>query len=143
MADALFSIELDTTAADAALASLPDALHALTMEACRLTAEAIVAEAQGRLKRQLSPAYTGDVEAGITTRVSYDGDGYVVLSDDERLPNLPLYLEKGTRPGQRKNFARTPAFPFFYASIELEVNAHERRITDAMQQAASQTGLGE
>jgi len=142
MADPLFTIDVDTTPVEAALTALPTTLHALTMDACRVTAEAIVNEAKSRLARQISSMSRGDAVAGISTRVSFDGDGYVVLSDDDRQPNLPLWLEKGTKPGKRHNYARTDPRPFFYASIELEASAHERRIEDAMQQAADDSGLG-
>lgn len=135
--------DLDIVPAVQALDRLPDAVQARVNEASQVTAEAIVRDAKARLARQLSSNATGETVAGIHAVKAYDGNGYVILADNDRMPNLPLWLEKGTRPGKRRNFARTPAFPFFYISIESEVGGHERRIHDAMQQAAVVTGLGD
>lgn len=146
------TFDLDTTAVDAALATFPDVLRRTVNAACETTANAIAAEARNRLSRQLKGTSIArknrpdlgqnmSVE-GIRTKAPYDGNGWLVYSDREPFPNVELWLEKGTRAGKRRNFARTPAEPFFYVSIALEVNNHERRLIDAMQEAASETGLG-
>lgn len=142
MAD-LFTVTVDALALDEAITRMPEVLAALVLEACKETAEAVVREAQGRLRRQLGPNATGETAAGIHAVKSFDGNGYVILADNARMPNLPLWLEKGTRPGKRRNFARTAPRPFFYTSIELEYSAHERRLQDAMIEAAAEMGMGE
>lgn len=138
----LFSGEVDSAAVDAAFTALPALLKAHCDDACRITAQAIVTEAKARLQRQIGPQSTGQTVAGIEAKPAYDGNGWVVLADNERMPNLPLWLERGTSPGKRRNYARTAPRPFFYASIALEAVAHERRILDAMQASASDVGLG-
>lgn len=139
----LLSIDVDIAPLTAALRALPEAVRVETADACRITAEHIAREARARLQRQLGPGATGQTVAGIIAEPAYDGNGYVVMADRDPFPNLPLWLEKGTRPGKRRNFARTPPRPFFYASIELEAGAHERRIVEAMQDAGGDVGLGD
>lgn len=140
---ALFQIDVDTSAAADAFRQLPEAVRRHTLEACRHTALSIVREAKARLSRQLGPNATGKTVAGIDATPARNGDGYLLLVDREPLANLPLWLEKGTAPGKRRNFARTPARPYFYSSIALEVGRHERRMDDALREAAADTGLGD
>lgn len=142
MAD-LFTATVDASAVDRAITDMPEVLAALTIEACRVTAEDVVTDMHGRLERQLSGDSTGETAAGIHAQLAFDGNGYVVLADNARMPNLPLWIEKGTKPGKRRNFARTTPRPFFYASLEVAAGPHERRIVEAMQTAATETGLGE
>jgi hypothetical protein len=148
----LMTIDVDTTAVVRALRALPDAVQKHVNDASAMTAQAIVHEAQARLRRQVGSAAhgqrsgrasTGQSARSIYAKPAYDGNGSVVLADNEDQPNLPLWLEKGTRVGNRHNFARTPALPYFYVSIELEMGAHERRLADAMGDAADETGLGD
>lgn len=142
MADS-FTLELDATALSQAITAMPAALQKRVLEACKTTADRIVRDGQARLRRQLSSSATGQTVAGIHAQLAYDGNGYVVISDNPRMLNLPLWLEKGTKPGQRRNFARTAPRPYYYTSIEAEAGAHERRIVDAMEQSASDVGLGQ
>lgn len=135
--------DLDIAPAVRALDAVPDALQARVNDASRVTAEAIVRDARARLQRQLSPNSTGQTVEGIHAVPAYDGNGWVLLADNDRMPNLPLWLEKGTRPGKRRNFARVAPRPFFYVAIEMEVGPHELRIRDAMAQTATVTGLGD
>lgn len=137
------ALELDLAPLTQAITKMPDILRELVMEASRITAENIVREAKGRLARQLGPGATGATVAGIEAKVAYDGNGYVVLADRDPFPQLPLWIERGTKPGKRRNFARTIPRPFFYPSIELEAGSHERRILQAMRDAAQASGLGE
>lgn len=141
MADAI-TMTLDTTALEQAITAMPAVLQTHVLTACRETAERVVREAKARLQRQLGPFATGETVANISVIPAYDGNGYVVLSDNPRMPNLPLWLEKGTRAGKRRNMATIRARPFFYASLALEAGGHERRILDAMQESAEAVGLG-
>lgn len=135
-------IDLDLTPLQQAISAMPEALRERVMDASKTTAENIVREAKGRLQRQLGPDATSATVAGITSQPAFDGNGYVVLADRDSFPNLPLWIEKGTKPGKRRNFARTRPRPFYYASIELEAGSHERRVIQAMQEAAQVVGLG-
>jgi hypothetical protein len=141
--DPLFSFDLDTAPLDRVPTEFPDALHVALMEDCRTTAEYVVHEAQARLRRQLGPGATGETERGIYAKPAYDGNGWVVLADNARMPNLVLWIEKGTRAGKRHNFARTEARPYFYASLEMAVGPHERKVLGTLARVASEKGLGE
>lgn len=132
------TIDMDSTALLRDIAALPERMRVRFMRASQTTAQALEREMKARLQRQLSPSATGATVASITHRVAYDGNGYVVLTERNPYPNLPLWLEKGTSPGKRRNFARTQRRPFFYASIELEAPGHERRIRDAWNDLASE-----
>ncbi len=132
------SIDMDASGLLRDIAALPERMRVRFMQASRETAEALEREMRARLQRQLSPSATGATVASIVHRQAYDGNGYVVLTERNPYPNLPLWLEKGTQPGKRKNFARTQRRPFFYASIALEAPGHERRIKDAWNSLASE-----
>lgn len=132
------SMDMDASGLLRDLAILPERMRARFMQASRETAEALEREMKARLQRQLSPSSTGTTVASITHRIAHDGNGYVVLTERQQFPNLPLWLEKGTQPGKRRNFARTQRRPFFYASVELEAPGHERRIISAWNELASE-----
>lgn len=132
------SIDMDASGLLRDIAALPERMRVRFMRASQQTAQALEREMKARLQRQLSPAATGATVASIEHREAYDGNGYVVLTERNPYPNLPLWLEKGTQPGKRRNFARTKARPFFYASIELEAPGHERRIINAWNSLASE-----
>ncbi len=138
----LFTFDVDTAPLEAAFDTLARSLQVRLNDVSGDTAQRIVREARARLRRQLGPNATGQTERGITAVPAYDGRGWVILSDNDQLPNLPLWLDKGTRAGKRHNYARTAARPFFYISIELEASGHERRVIDAMQDEAESSGLG-
>lgn len=133
-----FSVQADNSALLRDINALPERMRARFMRASQQTAQALEREMKARLQRQLSPAATGTTVASITHRVAHDGNGYVVLTERQQFPNLPLWLEKGTQPGKRRNFARTQRRPFFYASVELEAPGHERRIKDAWNDLAAE-----
>lgn len=112
------------------------------------TAHAIVREARARLSRQLGPDATGRTEAGIDiTRA--DRGGYIVGSGRNPMPNLPLWIEKGTRKGTRITRGRArsggnmKARPYFYESAELEELPHLQRVVDELQAEIDAEGLGE
>lgn len=149
----LLTIDVDTAPLERALRDLPEALQRRVNDASEQTAHAIVAEMKARLARALKGTSVSTKSRpdkgqnltlqGITTKPAYDGNGWVVLSDRDPFPNDPLWIEKGTRVGRRHNFARTAAEPYFYVSIELEMGGHERRLEQAMHDAAAETGLGD
>lgn len=149
----LLTIEADLAPLARAFSSLSTQLQARVNQACQETAEAVVAEAKSRLGRQLkgtsvatktrSDLGSNMTVEGIHAQPAYDGNGWVVLSDRDPFPNVPLWLEKGTRVGKRHNFARTPPESYFYPALILQVAPHEQRVLEAMQAAANETGLGE
>lgn len=148
----LLTIDADLSTLERAFASLPTVLQARVNEACQATAEAVVVEAKARLARQVKGTSVATKQRadlgqnltveGIHAQPAYNGNGWVVLSDREPFGNVPLWLERGTRVGERHNSARTPPESYFYPSIQLEAGSHEARIEEAMQHAAAQTGLG-
>lgn len=135
MADSV-TIKIDATALTAALERLGPTALRYTLPACRVSADRIVAEARARVARA-----TGETAGAIRAEPSYNGDGYVVISDNHRMPNLPLWIEKGTRRGKPGSHTQA-ARPYFYPSVALEQGAHERRIKDAIDDALAAEGLG-
>jgi hypothetical protein len=127
----------------AALSQLGDEAQLYVNVASEESALAIVAEARARLARQLGPDATGQSVESIQCRPAYDGNGFVVLTERNPYPELPLWLEKGTKPGQRPNRARTHARPFFYISAELEQVPHLRRVQQGLSACLIEKGLGE
>lgn len=139
MADGM-RIEMDSAAVVAALLRLGPAAEPYIDQAAKETSDAIVAEARGRLQRQLRGG-SGATLAGIEiTRA--DRGGFLVGSSRDQFPNLPLWIEKGTnkgKPGSHTQAAR----PYFYASAELEEGPHFERIGRALERALDDLGLGE
>lgn len=135
------TIDMDTAELFAALDKLGARGQQLVFTAAGETAAAIVREAQGRLARQLGIGATGQTVAGITAHPDEAGTGYLVQASRDQFPNLPLWLEKGTKRGlgHHANLAR----PFWYISAELEEGPHLRRIEDALTAAIEETGLGD
>lgn len=140
MADGVM-VNIDTTDLVAALTALGDKAQSYVNAASKETADAIVTEAHARLRRQLGPNATGETEAGLAARPAYDGNGYVVVDENSRMPNLPLWIEKGTKRGDAGSHTAA-ARPYFYVSAQLEEGAHLQRISDAVQQAIADQGLG-
>ena len=132
---------LDRNAVDAAIAELGDVITPFILDADNETADAIIAEARARLRRQLGPDATGQTEASIVKRPAYDGNGIIVTVERDPFPSLPWWLEKGTRRGRgnHPNVAR----PFFYTSALLEQGNHQRRISEAVQRGIDAKGLGD
>jgi hypothetical protein len=130
------SISVEDADLLAALGRMSSTIARFTMPAAKATADNVVAEAQRRVARA-----TGQTAEGITTKESRDGTGYVVLSDNARMPNLPLWIEFGTKQGKKGSHAE-PARPYFFASAQLEAGAHDRRMRDAVQDAIDAEGLG-
>lgn len=136
MADG-FTGTLESKAVLDALRAFPDVVLKYTKPASKVSADSIAREAQRRVRRQ-----SDETMLGITVEESYDGTGYVVLSRNRRMPNLPLWIEAGTRRGKPGSHA-DPGQPYFYPSARLEMAAHERRIIAAVNDATDAIGLGE
>lgn len=142
MAEPMFSFELETDAIVAALDTLGDAATPFIRDASFLSAKSIESEAVSRLRRQLGPNATGETEAGIEVLPDFAGTGWVVVSGNERMPNLPLWIEEGTSKGKPRSHSE-PARPYFHVAVELEQGAHYRRIGAALQDAIDEQGLGD
>lgn len=133
MAD-FIRFELDDSALVRALQQLGPAVERHTLPACKVTADNVAREARQRLQRQLGPEATGKTVAGILVELAESGDGYVVIAERNPFPDLPGWLEHGTR--------HMDARPFFDVSARLEEAAHRRRLEDAVQAAIDEVGLG-
>lgn len=133
MADSI-TIEVDASGVEAALNRFGVAAQPFINDASKETADAFVTEARARLQRQLGPNATGKTVAGITARPAYDGNGYVVVDEREPFPNVPFWLEKGTKHMDPREF--------FYSSMLLQVSDHQRRLGDALQKTVDAEGLG-
>jgi hypothetical protein len=136
-----FSIDVDTSALVAALTSLGDFAQPFVNEASAESAHSIVREAQSRLTSKLSGTSTGQTLQGIQDRPAFDGNGWVVISDNDRMPNLPLWLEKGTKRHKARGHSQ-PALGYFYSAVQLEEGPHLRRIENALGHAIDAKGLG-
>ncbi len=134
----MIGFEQDASKLLADISALPERLRVRFMAASKVTAERLEREMQARLRRQLGPGATGRSVESISHREAYDHNGYVVLTDRNPFANLPLWLEKGTKPGKRKNRARTQPRPFWWASIELEAPGHERLIRETWDSLAAE-----
>jgi hypothetical protein len=123
------TIDVDTDALLAALAAIPEAVHAHLKAAAKVTADAIDAEAGARIRRR-----TGKTGEAITVEETHNGDGYVIYVGQGR-QHIGSYLEFGTKLMTEK--------PFLFASARLEEGAHDRRARDAVQAAIDEKGLGD
>jgi hypothetical protein len=142
MADEI-TFEADVDALIADLTALGEAMQPYVNAASGETASAVDREASARLRRQLSQHATGQTVESIIHEPAYDGNGFIVAVEREPFPNLPLWLEKGTKPGKRKNKARVLPMPYFYVSVELEQGPHVRRLEHAVQRCIDDRGLGQ
>ena len=140
MADG-WSVEVDTSALIAELNTLGDFAQPYVNEASHQSADSIVREASSRLAGKLSGNSTGETLAGIQDRPAYDGNGWVVISDNARMPNLPLWLELGTKRHKAGGHSQ-PALAYFYSAVQLEEGPHLRRIEQAVTDAIEAKGLG-
>lgn len=166
MPDAL-TIDAELASLFAAFDRVPATLEPRLLDVARVTANAMASEARERLQRQLGPNATGAMVNSIKVLEDYTGNGFVVLTDLQpeqaislhtmkrsgrmhtqqvSVNLLPVWLEKGTKPGTRKDGSRTHpnvARPYFYVSILLQQGTHERRMLTAMRDAAAECGLGD
>ena len=131
MSQPLLSVDVDARPTLAALDRLAEDLAAArTKAASKVTADAIATEAKRRVRRR-----TGLTAEGIVVEEDRARVGYVVLATRQQFPNLPHWLEHGTK--------FMTASPFFFPSARLEEAAHERRIREALQLAIDDVGLGD
>lgn len=138
MADS-FTIYVDTAPLLAAFAAVPEAVSVRVLEACHDTAVAIETDIHARASRAFV-SHLGDVIAGIQTLVEPQGNGYRVVDDDSRMPNLPFWLEKGTHLHGKVHVAPRD---FFYIAAALQVGAHQQRVAQAVADGLQDAGLGE
>jgi hypothetical protein len=146
MADSI-TFTLDTSALDRAIANYGEAAQRHVTDAARVTATRIEAEAQSRLARQLGPNATGRTEQGI--HVEDATNGFRVVSDrpvqgdeDFTASLVPIFLEFGTKKhGGRGGHTQAPR-PYLLISAQLEEQSFLRRIADALDEAADESGLG-
>lgn len=131
MAD-LITFDVDDEAVLFAIGTVVDQIDRRVKVAARQTSDRIADEARGRVARR-----TGATAAGITVEETHDGTGYVVFVavTGDRWQGLPSGLEFGTR--------YMSARPFLHASARLEESGHEQRVIEAINQALTETGLGE
>lgn len=162
MADGLV-IEMNTASVIQALMRLGDVAEPYVNAAAKETAFAIVREAKARLRRQLGPNATGELEAHIVAFPADNGSGWVVAVDlppaqsislhrssktgrthtqKVTVNMLPLWVEKGTKRGDPHSHTQA-ARPYFYVSAMLEEGTHFRRIVEALTRAAADVGLGD
>lgn len=129
MAD-LFSIDIDIEDVLRAFDAAPEAIERHTKPAALITATNIAQEARARVRRR-----TGRTAEGIAVREDESRLGYVVVSERQESPNLPIWLERGTET--------MTARPYFNIAAALEEGPHERRMLSAVVDAIEELGLGE
>src|SRR5688572_16054476 len=105
MADS-FGIEMDELEVIAALEELGDFAQPYINDAAFESATSMENEAEARLRRQLGANATGETEAGIEVQPAHDGNGYVVVAGNQRMPNLPKWIEDGTKRGKPRSSAQ-------------------------------------
>ncbi len=137
MAEDIFRVTLDTAGLLSALDRLGREAERHLVAAAHVTATNVQSEAQRRVARA-----TGETMRGIVVREGAGHQpGWAVLATNPRMPNLPLWIEKGTKQGKPGSHT-APARPFFYTSVDLEAGAHDRRMREALQDAIDEQGLG-
>jgi HK97 gp10 family phage protein len=119
------TVDVDASALFKMLDQLGESADAYIKEAAKVTAERIAQEARGRLARQTSG--TGKTQAAITVTEEEHGARVFVGRVAGRNPNVPLYLEFGTK--------FMSARPFLFASAMLEEGPHMKRVERALQKA--------
>jgi hypothetical protein len=124
------TFDMDTTTLTDGLSELSADLALRTKAASEITAGQVVREAQGRVKRR-----TGLTAEGIHYDESRDGTGWVVLAVRADTPQVPFWLEFGTRTMTKR--------PFLYVSAAVEQPGHDRRIADAVTDAIAASGFGD
>jgi len=132
-----FSATLDASGFLSDLRRLDDTIFRQYVKPeCKVTAESIQQEAERRVRRA-----SGQTAEGIQVFEMTNGEGYVVVSINKRMPNLPLWIEAGTKRGKPRSHTE-PADPYFYPAVRLEEPQHERRIDAAVGAAIEAAGLG-
>lgn len=120
---------MDSAAVVRMLEQLPATVEARLLSIAEQTAQRIATEARRRV-----PILTGVTREGIDVeRMEQGGAGYVVVAYRQQFPNLPLWLEKGTK--------HMTARPFFDVAAELERGPYARQVREALEDELR--GLGE
>ncbi len=135
-------LEIDDTKLLQVFDFMAAAVSKATLEACKVTADAVAREARARVRRR-GPTPTAaqlarpPLEELIRVEPMRNGTGYVVIvqETDADAALLPMILEYGLGTLKQK-------YPFFFASGALEKPAHTRRIQDAVQAAIDAVGGG-
>lgn len=152
MADGL-KVDVDSAALISALRDFPGILQPRVMASCKVSANSILREARSRIRRR-----SGKTAGGMRVDETYNGDGYVVVMGDAVAPDetrrresvggskrwvrsgayqeahVGIYLEFGTKSMAMR--------PFLFASGDLEVGAHRRRVEQAIIDGMRAEGLG-
>jgi len=131
-----FTATLESASLLAAFDRLPDTILKYTKPASKVSADSIQREMQRRVRRD-----TDETARGIIVDEMHNGTGYVVVATNRRMPNLPLWIEAGIKQGKPGSHT-DPGDPFFYPAVRLELNAHTRRIHEAVARGIAAEGLG-
>ncbi len=143
------TFEMDASKLLAAFDAVTEAIRLPTLEACRVTAEAIATEARARVARrgpnptraqQGRPPLEDLIRVEPMVSSSANVVGSVVIVQEPVLDNagaefLPFYLEFGTEDMEARKF--------FFTSGALEKPAHLQRLQDAQQAGLDAVGLGD
>lgn len=139
---AKFSMKVDASKVLDALDHIMPEIEARCLQASYVSAVHIKYDAQARVARRTSgkkttsdPTGKGGLTArGIAIERSRVVTGYIVRANRPEMPNLPLWLEKGT--------VHMKARPFLVPAAQLEAGAHERRIREAIDGAIEDAKMG-
>jgi len=126
MANELLTIDIDSGALLAALQRVGVSIEGRLKLIARGTANRVAMEAKARVARA-----TGETLEGIVVEESQDGAGYVVVSRNRRMPNLPIWIERGTKAGKPGSHTQAPR-PFFEPAAQLEAGPHAQRVYAAV-----------
>lgn len=132
MADAVFTIEVDTSEIVAMLERMGPSAEGLVHDASRVTAERVQQEARARARRRTGVL----VDAIAIEEMGPPLNGYRVFVDEmtdergQRADEFALWHEAGTQ--------HMSAQPFMENSATLEEQPHLRRLSDALQAAIDQ-----
>ena len=130
MADPFFAIEVDKEGVIAALDAAPEGLRQVIKTESRETADIIADRARARVARR-----TGKTAERITVEETRNGDGYIVWVPHPDNPNLPTWLEFGTKFMKSREF--------LFNSAREEEGPHLRRVEEAVQEYFDDKGLGD
>ena len=124
-----YEVEVEIAELLAAMDALGADAQPYVDRASEVTANRIALEMRSRVRRR-----TGRTQAGIVVEPSRFG-GWVVISGNDKMPNLPYWIEKGT--------IHQPPRPYREPAVELERGPHDDRISEALQTAIREKGLGD
>lgn len=114
-----FSVDVDATAVLAMFGRATEAVGPRLKREALYTANRIALDARRRVA-----VLTGKTQEGIVVEETHAGDGYAVVALRQPMPNVPLWLEKGT--------VHMDAQPFFDVAAQVEQGPHLRRVAEAL-----------